>query len=951
MRAASPGELLDSLVLPALFERLDVAFPEFGWRRTSRGWQATNDQHTRLVLGCDARRVACQRPQGFFDVGSSTHTTWVGYVAGEPHPTGAVFVDAVKALAERAGVELGLGDASPEAVERREASRRALADRAERDRVRAEKRAADEDSRRLDIARRICEDSLPGADLAAAYLGTRMAVPSPAACAGVRLWRWSRDGSVWLVLPVRDAAGELVGVHRIRVEPDGRAWVGPDGRKDKRSLGPIYRRRGAFAIGSPDAVGTVIACEGWETGAALHAATGLPVLVCLSTTGLKVIDIPQAWREHARRVIIAADLDRSGAGAVAAERAVAICAEAGLIAGVAMPGVGEMPEAFDGGVLRDEVGGLDWLDVVAAGRVDAVRAAIDQAVAQASGDGGGGRSGGDDDGGSEDSDEGYAWMREMLPSQPLQRARLFLEDVCSSREGRRAGAATDWIHHAGAWLRYDGRRYVEVQTDDEMKHLVRVWSERRITGKSRDVVTGIWRPVRGYKSDTAVTQIVDAARGQLIIGSDGDEPAERFWRAPTQAGNVVRWDLPPWRRVDRSEGLPDPMRLISVLDGLVDVAAWVRGELVVVPHSPMLVQRQVAQVKLDHRRLAEANAGGRVAELARELAPMFHQWLEWAFEHSTPGWTDEAIRELAKWVGYVLTADTSKHHGNLLVITGASGTGKSVLAELIQAVVGVHNCVSTTISSMGSRFGLSEWRGKTLAVIPDLGNVRGDLAVEALERTKSITGQDRVLWEAKQRPAMTVRLMTRLLWVCNDLPQLPDHASALERRMICLPMRRKPEVVDSGLKDRLLAELEGIFIWGLQGLRWLHEDGSFAQPRLGADDAAEMAMAGSPALAWVQDYVIVTNDEADVVDTDELVGAYARHLEEQGSAVRPSHRTIQAHLRSAMIAQGWRGGRKHGPRGEAARTRMYWGVQMIEREAKSLLARSTAYDAEPWRNA
>ena len=34
------------VVLPALAERLDQAFPEFGWRRDARGWVATNEEHT-----------------------------------------------------------------------------------------------------------------------------------------------------------------------------------------------------------------------------------------------------------------------------------------------------------------------------------------------------------------------------------------------------------------------------------------------------------------------------------------------------------------------------------------------------------------------------------------------------------------------------------------------------------------------------------------------------------------------------------------------------------------------------------------------------------------------------------------------------------------------------------------------------------------------------------------
>ena len=33
----TPGDFLDQAVLPVLFERLDRAFPEFGWTRKGNG--------------------------------------------------------------------------------------------------------------------------------------------------------------------------------------------------------------------------------------------------------------------------------------------------------------------------------------------------------------------------------------------------------------------------------------------------------------------------------------------------------------------------------------------------------------------------------------------------------------------------------------------------------------------------------------------------------------------------------------------------------------------------------------------------------------------------------------------------------------------------------------------------------------------------------------------------
>jgi len=94
------------VVLPELFERLDTAFPEFGWRRDARGWIATNDEFTHRVLGVRAERVVAHAPvpRGFLVHGGDA-TLWTAYVAGGAVPRGDSFVRAVVDLARRAGVD------------------------------------------------------------------------------------------------------------------------------------------------------------------------------------------------------------------------------------------------------------------------------------------------------------------------------------------------------------------------------------------------------------------------------------------------------------------------------------------------------------------------------------------------------------------------------------------------------------------------------------------------------------------------------------------------------------------------------------------------------------------------------------------------------------------------------------------------------------------------------
>lgn len=103
---------LEEVVQPALFEKLDAAFPEFGWRRTPAGWVATNRAFTKERFGVRPDRVICHRPFGFLIHGDRAQT-WCAYVHGGTPPQGRAFREAVAALAARAGVAPP-GDSAPE---------------------------------------------------------------------------------------------------------------------------------------------------------------------------------------------------------------------------------------------------------------------------------------------------------------------------------------------------------------------------------------------------------------------------------------------------------------------------------------------------------------------------------------------------------------------------------------------------------------------------------------------------------------------------------------------------------------------------------------------------------------------------------------------------------------------------------------------------------------------
>jgi DNA primase len=114
------ADVFERDVLPALTQNLDHAFPEFGWQRDAHGWRATNQAFTHATLGVRADRVVCHgdAPRGFLIHGQGP-VLWTTYI-NDGHPArGRDFIDSVRKLADRAGIDADRLDRPPTTAERK----------------------------------------------------------------------------------------------------------------------------------------------------------------------------------------------------------------------------------------------------------------------------------------------------------------------------------------------------------------------------------------------------------------------------------------------------------------------------------------------------------------------------------------------------------------------------------------------------------------------------------------------------------------------------------------------------------------------------------------------------------------------------------------------------------------------------------------------------------------
>ena len=148
----------------------------------------------------------------------------------------------------------------------------------------------------------------------------------------------------------------------------------------------------------------------------------------------------------------------------------------------------------------------------------------------------------------------------------------------------------------------------------------------------------------------------------------------------------------------------------------------------------------------------------------------------------------ELIESLRLWMGYCLL--TSCAMEKFAVFKGASRAGKSTLASVIESIVGRENTASTSLSLIGSDFGLENLMGRKLCVFQDAERASLDRMGVATERIKSLASNDPVGINRKGQSVVFQRLGVKIAFVCNKLPNFLNDENALTNRMVVFPFSK-----------------------------------------------------------------------------------------------------------------------------------------------------------------
>ena len=179
----------------------------------------------------------------------------------------------------------------------------------------------------------------------------------------------------------------------------------------------------------------------------------------------------------------------------------------------------------------------------------------------------------------------------------------------------------------------------------------------------------------------------------------------------------------------------------------------------------------------------------------------------------------EDIPTLQEYLGYCLIPSTKGQ--KMLMLIGKGGEGKSRIGLVMRSILGDSMNTTSIQKIENNRFSRADLENKLLMVDDDMD-------MSALPKTnyiKSIvTAECKMDLERKGVQSYQSQLYARFLCFGNDaLTALHDQSDGFFRRQIVLTTKDRPadRTDDPFLVEKLMSEMEGIFLWCLEGLHRL----------------------------------------------------------------------------------------------------------------------------------
>ena len=196
------------------------------------------------------------------------------------------------------------------------------------------------------------------------------------------------------------------------------------------------------------------------------------------------------------------------------------------------------------------------------------------------------------------------------------------------------------------------------------------------------------------------------------------------------------------------------------------------------------------------------------------FAEKFHAYIERVQPEST------AILSICEMMG-LLMADTTRYEV-FWQLYGSGSNGKTVLLDIIKAMVGAHNVSFVPLPALIENFGAWPVAESKVNICGELPTDTGRGSLYAIEgEFKNCVSGGEIEYQKKNRDKYPAKCRARFLMATNSLPTFVDKSDGIWRRLRIIPFAEKigDEEKDVNLADKIIQdEMPGVLAWALDGL-------------------------------------------------------------------------------------------------------------------------------------
>lgn len=248
----------------------------------------------------------------------------------------------------------------------------------------------------------------------------------------------------------------------------------------------------------------------------------------------------------------------------------------------------------------------------------------------------------------------------------------------------------------------------------------------------------------------------------------------------------------------------------------------------------------------------------------------------------------DTIREM---LGYCLTKDTSAQCSFYLYGTGANG--KSVLMNIMQALLGEDNYVCASPENLQETFGCGDLEDKRVVFTSDMS--KKDLRYLSSGIMKQISGGDVIRSEKKYNDSVKIRSISKIVISSNHMLNFADDSTiGAIRRYVIIPFEYTIPKTKRNvhLEKELRAELPGILNEAVLGYRRLRRNNYVFSCQEESDSLIQDVIRKDVSFEkFIEEKIVYCQN--DFVSYKELENAYLEWAENKQQVVAcPSSRTM-----------------------------------------------------------